>query len=57
MVNDDRPEQLLHQLLAGHCMRVEAISRGRAWLVADRPWPAAEVAAELVEVSAAALTR
>ena len=56
MANNDRPDPKVHQLLAGRCMRVEAITRGRAWLVADRPWPADEVAAELVEVSADALT-
>jgi len=56
MENEESPERLL-QLLAAHCIRVEALTRGRAWLVADPPWPAAEVAAELVQVSAAALTR
>ena len=53
----DPTEQASQPLLAAHWIRVEAIARGRAWLVANPPWPADALAAELVEASAAALTR
>ena len=49
MGNSEQPETTGHPLLGAQWIRVEAVARGRAWLVENPRWPADEVAAELVE--------